>query len=108
MPFFIVEDLPVQEPMSGFKGKFVHSENMSVAQWRIGRNSMAPLHAHPHEQVTMVVEGEFELTIAGETKVVKPGVVAVVPPNVEHSGIAITDCLLIDIFHPVREEYRMT
>jgi quercetin dioxygenase-like cupin family protein len=106
MPFIIVEDLPTKEPMPGFKGKFVHSDNMSVAHWRIAGSSMAPLHAHPHEQATMVVEGEFELTIAGETQVLKPGVMAVIPPNVEHSGIAITDCYLIDVFHPVREDYR--
>lgn len=106
MPFFVAKDLPAQEPMPGFKGKFVHTDNMSVAHWRIAASSMAPLHAHPHEQVTMVVEGAFELTIAGETMVLKPGVVAVVPPDVEHSGIAITECQLIDIFHPVREDYR--
>lgn len=106
MPQFIVEDLPTKEPMSGFKGKFVHSDNMSVAHWRIAVNAMAPLHAHPHEQVTMVVEGEFELTIAGETMALKPGVVAVIPPDVERSGIAITECHLIDIFYPVREDYR--
>ena len=106
MPYFVIEDLPTQEPMPGFKGKFVHTENMSVAHWRITANSIAPLHAHPHEQVSFVVEGEFELTIAGETKVLKPGVVAVIPPDVKHSGIAITECHLIDIFYPVREDYR--
>lgn len=106
MPYFAIEDMPAQEPMPGFKGKLVHSANMSVAHWHIAPNSMAPLHAHPNEQVTMVVKGEFELTIAGETMALKPGIVAVIPPEVEHSGLAITECHLIDIFYPVREDYR--
>lgn len=106
MPYLITEDLPTKEPIPGFKGKFVHTDNMSVAHWRIAANSMAPIHAHPHEQITMVVEGEFELTIAGDKKVLKPGIVAVVPPDAEHSGIALTECHLIDMFHPVREDYR--
>ena len=106
MPFFTVDDLPEKEPIQGFEGRFVHADNLTVAHWRIKANSMAPLHAHPHEQVTFSVEGEFELTIAGETRSLKPGVVAVVPPGIEHSGIAITDCHLVDIFYPVREDYR--
>lgn len=106
MPYLITKELPVKEPIPGFKGRFVHSDNMTVVHWRISANSMAPKHAHPHEQVTLVVEGEFELTIAGEKKVLKPGVVALVPPSIEHMGIALTDCHLIDIFYPVREDYR--
>ena len=53
-----------------------------------------------------VLEGEFELTVAGETKVLKPGQVAVIPSNVPHSGKALTKCYIIDAFYPVREDYR--
>ncbi len=106
MPYHITEELPAKEPIPGFLGRFIHSDNMTVAHWRITTNSIAPVHAHPHEQVSFVVEGEFELTIAGETMALKPGIVAVIPPEVEHSGLAITECHLIDIFYPVREDYR--
>jgi quercetin dioxygenase-like cupin family protein len=54
----------------------------------------------------IVSEGEFELTVDGETEVLRPGVVAVIPSDAEHSGRALTDCRVIDIFHPVREDYR--
>jgi quercetin dioxygenase-like cupin family protein len=53
-----------------------------------------------------VLEGEFELTVAGETKILKPGQVAVIPSNVPHSGKALTKCYIIDAFYPVREDYR--
>ncbi|MGF1923443.1 MAG: cupin domain-containing protein, partial [Bacteroidia bacterium] len=59
-----------------------------------------------HEQITEVREGEFQLTFAGETKIYKPGMIAVIPPHVEHSGVALTDCKLLDIFLPVREDYK--
>jgi hypothetical protein len=29
-----------------------------------------------------------------------------VPPNVTHSGHAVTECRIIDVFHPVRDDYR--
>jgi quercetin dioxygenase-like cupin family protein len=106
MPFTHIEDLDILGPIPGFKGRFIHAENMTVANWEIQAGSIAPLHSHPHEQITMVIDGEFELTIMEETKILVPGIAAVVPPDAPHTGIALTDCTLIDIFHPVRDEYR--
>jgi len=56
--------------------------------------------------VANIIEGEFELTIDNETKILKPGDVAVIPSNAVHSGKAITDCRILDVFYPVREDYR--
>jgi quercetin dioxygenase-like cupin family protein len=53
-----------------------------------------------------ILEGEFELTVAGEIKILKPGQVAVIASNVPHSGKALTQCRIIDAFYPVREDYR--
>jgi len=63
-------------------------------------------HAHPHEQITNVLEGQFELTIAGEVHTAGPGTAIIIPGGVRHSGKALSDCRLLDVFYPVREEYR--
>jgi len=52
------------------------------------------------------VEGEFELTINGSTKKVNKNSVAVISSNIPHSGVALTKCKIIDVFYPVREEYK--
>lgn len=106
MPFINLDDLIQSEPIPGFKGRFVHSENITVVSWRIDEGSAFPGHSHPHEQVSIVEEGEFELTIEGETKKLHPGLVAIIPSNTLHSGRALTNCRLIDVFYPVREDYR--
>ena len=62
--------------------------------------------AHLHEQVTNVIEGEFELTVSGKTKILGPGSVAVIPSNTTHSGRSVTNTRVIDVFYPVREDYR--
>ena len=36
----------------------------------------------------------------------KSGKVMVLAPNVPHSGKALTDVNVIDVFHPVREDFR--
>jgi len=95
-----------RELIKGFRGRFVHTEKSTLVFWEIEAGAELPLHAHFHEQTTYVMEGRFELTVAGETQVYEPGLVAVIPSNVEHSGRALTPCKILDVFCPVREEYR--
>jgi quercetin dioxygenase-like cupin family protein len=53
-----------------------------------------------------VVEGDFEFTLDGETIICKPGDIVHISSNLPHSGKAITPCKLMDVFSPVREEYK--
>ena len=106
MPFVDLSELTEREVVPGFHGKFVHSENMTTSFWRIEAGAELPEHTHPHEQVSVVVEGKFEMTLAGEKLQLENGKVAVIPSNVPHSGKALTNCTIIDVFYPVREEYR--
>ena len=106
MKFFELNNIKVQEPVHGYKGKFVHSENQTIAIWEVDEGAVLPEHSHPHEQISTVVEGKFKLTINGETRNVDKNSVAVIPSNIPHSGKAITKCKIIDVFYPVREEYK--
>ena len=65
-----------------------------------------PEHSHSHEQIVNLIEGELELRVGDEVRIVAPGIVAIIAPDVPHSGKAITMCRIIDVFHPVREDYR--
>lgn len=106
MPFFDLDAIDVTEPFPGFQGRFVHSRHMTVAHFQIEEGAVLPEHAHMQEQIANVLEGTFEFTIEGESQVLGPGSVAVIPSNARHSGRALTDCRIVDVFHPVREDYR--
>ncbi len=101
-----IQHIAQKEIIKGFKARFVHSEHMTFAYWEIEKGAELPLHSHLHEQIAMVTQGEFEMTIGGETQVYKPGKIAVIPPHVEHSGKALTYCEITDVFSPVREDYK--
>lgn len=101
-----IQQIAQREIIKGFKARFVHSEHMTIAYWEAEAGSELPLHAHVHEQITMVTKGSFEMTIGGETNVYKPGEIAVIPSNVEHSGKALTYCEITDVFSPAREDYK--
>ena len=53
-----------------------------------------------------MIEGKLKMQIGNEEFVLEPGIVKVIPSNTPHSAIALTDCKLIDVFSPVREDYR--
>jgi len=106
MPFHSFDALDRSEEMPGYLGAFLHGEHMTVTNWEVEAGATFPEHAHPHEQISIVVEGEFALTLDGETDVLKPGRIAVIPPETPHSGRAKTECEIIDVFSPVRKDYQ--
>ncbi|GGG55841.1 cupin [Croceivirga lutea] len=95
-----------KEIMPGYHGKLIHGDKISWAFWTVEKGAEVPEHHHHHEQIMHVVKGDFEFTLGNETKVYKAGDVVVIPSNTPHSGKAITSCELMDVFSPVREEYR--
>jgi quercetin dioxygenase-like cupin family protein len=106
MPLTNLESIESKELIPGFHGRFVHSDNMTFAYWRIEEGASAPVHDHPHEQFVNVLEGEFELTVEDEKHILTPGKVFVLPSNMPHGGKALTPCRILDVFHPVREDLR--
>ncbi len=106
MPFIDLDQIKAKEIVPGYRALFVHSDSMTLAYWTVEAGADLPEHSHPQEQVANVLEGTFELTIAEKTRRLGPGTVAVIPSNAVHAGTAITDCRILDVFHPVREEYK--
>ncbi|NIS79150.1 MAG: cupin domain-containing protein [Anaerolineales bacterium] len=106
MPIYKLEEIEAKEVIPGYQARFLHSDNMTLAFWQIRSGAAMPEHSHPHEQFSNVLEGEFELTLNGQAHQLRPGMVVAIPPNATHSGLAVSDCRLLDIFHPVREDFR--
>ena len=101
-----IEALPEKELIPGFRGRFIHTGTMTISFWNIATGAVLPLHSHMHEQVTQVIEGELELTVEDQTMILKAGDVVTIAPHEEHSGRALTDCIVQDIFLPEREDYK--
>jgi quercetin dioxygenase-like cupin family protein len=105
MPFIDTTMLKVTERLPGWSGRYFHSANMTFAHYEFKRGSTIHEHFHPQEEVYEVIEGELELTVDGETKIARPGLVAIVPGNSRHSVKALTDGRAIIVDSPSRREF---
>jgi len=47
MPYINTNELEVREPRPGWKGRFVHSENMTFGYWNVSAGSWIHEHSHP-------------------------------------------------------------
>ena len=106
--------MPFINPKETFKKQLAPGETTNVA-WgdklmlsvvELEPGSIVPMHSHPHEQAGIVLEGEFDLTIGGETKRVREGDMYIIPGGVEHAVVTGKEkAVALDVFHPNREDY---
>jgi quercetin dioxygenase-like cupin family protein len=107
MAFYSPEDREGKELFEGIVARTYWGENLLLAVVDVAANGIVPLHSHPHEQAGLVLEGKLTFTIGDESRTLGPGDIYVIPGNAEHS-VAAGDmpCKVLDIFSPVREEYK--
>ena len=102
----LLTDQPPKSLAPGLTGYYAHGAQMTLGIVEIKAGSNLPVHQHPHEQITYILEGQLNMTIEGESCPLSAGMFHVIPSNVPHGAIALTDCKVMDVFCPVREDYR--
>ena len=83
------------------------SSNLSYSVASPG--SGAPLHFHESDELIVLLEGELEVSLAGETKRVGPDQTVVIPPNVPHGFTVVgsEDARMLAFF-PVSDPFDHT
>lgn len=107
MPFYHPDEKAPKELFPGVTIRTLWGEHIMLSFVHFEPFATVPLHSHPHEQMGILLEGEVEFTIGDETKVLRQGDCWWVPSNVAHSVRNLgKPSLALDIFYPVREEYK--
>jgi quercetin dioxygenase-like cupin family protein len=107
MAFYNPAERQPKELFPGALSRTFWGEKMLFSLLELAPGCLVPRHSHPHEQAGIVLEGELEFTIGDETRIVKAGEIFFIPGGVEHSvKVGDQPCKALDVFNPVREEYK--
>jgi quercetin dioxygenase-like cupin family protein len=93
-------------PVAGCRMRTPFGQQLMLSYLEMEDGAEIPLHHHPHEQAGILLQGKVQLTIGEETRVVEPGALFIIPPNVPHRAVALDGpATVLDVFSPVREDY---
>jgi quercetin dioxygenase-like cupin family protein len=101
-----IKDIKPRELVPGITGYYAHGQNLTLGYVEIEAGSDLPQHQHPHEQITYIIEGQLDMMIGGKPCSLTAGMHYVIPSNVPHGAVAVTNCKVIDVFNPTRDDYR--
>jgi quercetin dioxygenase-like cupin family protein len=94
------------DALPGIRRKtLAHGERTLMTEFVMSANSALPDHSHPYEQTGYLVEGRMTLRIGNEKFEVARGDSWCIPMNVQHGAQILEDCVAVEVFSPVREDY---
>ena len=100
------DDSNFKTPLEGVNFKtLVHGEKTSMHLFHLDKGAKIPTHKHPHEQTGYLVSGKMNFTLGDETFLAEPGTSWNIAGDVEHSVDVLEDCVVVEVFAPVREDY---
>ena len=95
---------PHKELLPGALAAAIAGERVMVNHVRLAAGTEVPEHAHPEEQITVVLKGRLLLTLEGVEVELGPGDAALVPAGAKHAALAREETELLDVFSPVRQD----
>lgn len=107
MSFTSFENIAVRQIFgSAIRGRYHHGDRLTIGAVELDADTVIPMHDHPHEQVTYLLEGQMHFVVGEETLTMKPGDIATIPGGIPHGGRTVSPCRVIDVFVPARDDYR--
>ena len=101
------EELSRHTIFPGVRIQTCAADKMMLSVVELEPHAVVEEHAHPHEQVGMLLQGRAIFFIGDEQKTLQAGDLYRIPGHVRHKVIALEEPVrALDIFQPIREEYR--
>lgn len=77
-----------------------------LVEFKLAAGAVIPAHQHPQEQTGYLLSGHMIMTIAGQDHELAVGDGWTIPGGVQHGVRVLEDSVAIEVFSPVRPDYR--
>lgn len=106
MSFIKNSDVLMEKVAPGLARKIMgYDSDLMLVVVNFEKGAIGEKHSRPHQQVSYVVSGVFEVEIEGKKEVLIKGDAFVIPSNLEHGAICLEKGVLIDAFSPLRDDF---
>jgi quercetin dioxygenase-like cupin family protein len=87
--------------------RIVEGRNFTLLRYVYQPGAVFPVHRHPQEQVTLVLEGRLEFTVRESKTMVGPGEFLRLGPDTPHGARVVGDAPVVSLnfFSPARSEH---
>jgi len=105
MKLYNWDDVAEEQLNPHISRKMIHSATMTVARLRLLKGAVVPTHSHVNEQISNVEQGALHFVTPSGEVTVRAGESLCIPANLPHSAVCLEDCVVMDVFSPVREDW---
>lgn len=107
MSFVKTGDARTFSPEPGMRRQVLaHNDQLMLIRHFFEEGWVGARHSHPHHQLVYVVSGAVRAEMDGRVVEARAGDSFVVDGGVEHQATALEASEVLDVFTPVREDYR--
>src|SRR5438045_7300156 len=99
------DEIALEKVTEMLSRKIIAGAREMLVQIYVKRGCLVPLHSHPSEQMTYVLQGALKFLVGGEEITVREGEVLHIPSGVEHQSEALEDTFQLDLFSPIRQDW---
>jgi quercetin dioxygenase-like cupin family protein len=101
-----LNEIPEERVTDLFSRRFFTGDKLTMAFLTLRKGCIVPRHQHDSEQFSYCISGSLHFKIGDEELILKAGELVEIPSNVPHEAVAHEDFTGIDVFSPIRIDWR--
>lgn len=105
-PINLADVNATEGPDNIFRTTLAFNPDGMLCHFEMKKGASIPLHNHVHSQIGYVVSGKLDFKTEDGSFVAKTGDSYVFESHQKHGADVIEDSIVIEVFLPVREEYK--
>lgn len=85
-----------------------YNDDVMLCHFELEKGAKIPLHSHKPSQVGFVISGRVRFIGPTESDSFDavPGSAYVIDPDIQHGAVALEPSVFVEVFNPMRDEYR--